>query len=56
VRHGKVSNFSYADGHAQVKKWVNPETLQLSGTSQPDRSAGHEDLFWLKTHIATPQN
>jgi len=56
VRHGKVSNFSYADGHAQVKKWVNSETLQLTGTSQPDRSAAHEDLFWLKTHIATPQN
>ncbi len=56
VRHGQVSNFSYADGHAAVKKWFNGETLALSGTSQPDRSADHADLFWVKMHIALPQN
>lgn len=56
TRHGQMSNFSYADGHAQVKKWFNGETMQLSGTSQQDRSGNHADLFWTKSHIATPQD
>jgi len=55
-RHGKVSNFSYADGHAQVRKWIDPETMALRGVSQADKSAGHIDLFWMKTHVALPQN
>jgi prepilin-type processing-associated H-X9-DG protein len=55
VRHGQVSNFSYGDGHAEVKKWLNGETMALAGTSQPDRSADHRDLYWLKAHVATSQ-
>lgn len=52
-RHGKISNFAFADGHAELKKWLNGETLTLSGVNQADRSAGHQDLMWMKEHIAT---
>jgi prepilin-type N-terminal cleavage/methylation domain-containing protein/prepilin-type processing-associated H-X9-DG protein len=54
-RHSGSSIFAYADGHSAARKWVNPETLQLSGVSQPDQSANHADLLWMKSHIATAQ-
>jgi hypothetical protein len=54
--HNHTSSvFSYADGHAAARKWVNSETLRLNGTSQPDQSGNHADLQWMKSHIATAQ-
>lgn len=55
IRHSGNSIFGYADGHSAARRWVNSETLKLSGVSQPDPSATHADLFWMKAHIAMPQ-
>jgi prepilin-type N-terminal cleavage/methylation domain-containing protein len=49
------SVFSYADGHAAARRWVNAETLRLKGTSQADQSGNRADLLWMKEHIATAQ-
>jgi prepilin-type N-terminal cleavage/methylation domain-containing protein/prepilin-type processing-associated H-X9-DG protein len=54
-RHSGNSIFGYADGHSAARRWVNPETLRLSGLSQPDLSPNHADLLWMKEHIATPR-
>ncbi|HLP78380.1 MAG TPA: prepilin-type N-terminal cleavage/methylation domain-containing protein [Candidatus Paceibacterota bacterium] len=52
-RHSGSSVFAFADGHSESRKWVNGETLRLSGVGVPDVSVNHADLFWMKSHIAT---
>ena len=49
--HGTTTAFSYADGHGQMRRWVNPETLKITSTGQADTSSDHADIIWLKTHI-----
>jgi prepilin-type N-terminal cleavage/methylation domain-containing protein len=51
--HGRMSVFSFADGHSEAKKWLDGATTTLVGTSIADPSPGHQDLLWLKSHIAT---
>jgi prepilin-type N-terminal cleavage/methylation domain-containing protein len=54
VRHGKTSVFSYADGASSTRRWIDAETLQLSGLGANDVSPDHGDLRWIQSHIATP--
>jgi prepilin-type N-terminal cleavage/methylation domain-containing protein/prepilin-type processing-associated H-X9-DG protein len=44
--HGKVSNFSYADGHAEGRKWVN------SKFNNPQLAEGN--AFWHNHNAALP--
>jgi prepilin-type N-terminal cleavage/methylation domain-containing protein/prepilin-type processing-associated H-X9-DG protein len=44
INHGHSSSFSFADGHAALKKWVN---VFLTGASGP---ATASDPVWLATH------
>jgi prepilin-type N-terminal cleavage/methylation domain-containing protein/prepilin-type processing-associated H-X9-DG protein len=57
VRHGDGTNVSFADGHADYKKWKGIETIQngreLSRTHQgagfvPTSSDGYQDLYWMQ--------
>jgi prepilin-type N-terminal cleavage/methylation domain-containing protein len=47
--HAHASSFSYADGHAQIHKWVD---VFLTGASGP---ANGKDPTWLDTHATVPQ-
>jgi prepilin-type N-terminal cleavage/methylation domain-containing protein/prepilin-type processing-associated H-X9-DG protein len=52
------SNFSFADGHAEFRKWVDGSTLQLTaytGAAAPftDNSRDHSDLLWVQNGMAT---
>jgi len=45
VNHGNSSSFSFADGHAQLHKWVDA-FLNIKSTW----SASEQDPAWLATH------
>ena len=48
------ANFSFADGHASFRKWVNGSTLAI--TSNPggnDAAADHADLRYVQSALAT---
>ncbi len=60
VRHGNGTNFSYADGHAEYKKWAAPETIEngqnsLSmrwvGSFLPETTDGKRDVYWVQMGI-----
>ena len=48
VWHSKGCNFSFADGHAEHRKWLDARTLALlSGGSQT--TPGNSDLQWMQS-------
>ena len=48
IRHGYGTTFSYADGHAAYKKWLDPDTWEAgrNGTAFPPADSGNEDIRW----------
>jgi prepilin-type processing-associated H-X9-DG protein len=51
-RHGGSASLSFADGHSELKKWVEPSTANLknpSGFSPAPKSGSqrNRDLQWL---------
>jgi prepilin-type processing-associated H-X9-DG protein len=47
--HNGAGGLSFADGHAEIKKWRDPKVLGITGTpswSPPGSLVG--DLDWLK--------
>jgi prepilin-type N-terminal cleavage/methylation domain-containing protein/prepilin-type processing-associated H-X9-DG protein len=46
-RHGSGAQCSYADGHAQNRRWVMPGTKSLKGLNAVTKP-GDRDLLWLK--------
>jgi prepilin-type N-terminal cleavage/methylation domain-containing protein/prepilin-type processing-associated H-X9-DG protein len=61
--HGRRSNFSFVDGHAETHRWTDnqfnnpsPEpTNWHDHTGNPARSSSLSDLAWLKEHAALRQ-
>jgi prepilin-type N-terminal cleavage/methylation domain-containing protein/prepilin-type processing-associated H-X9-DG protein len=51
-RHGGA-NFSFADGHSNFRKWINPETFRLSSNGSLDTSASRKDLRYVQSITAT---
>jgi prepilin-type processing-associated H-X9-DG protein len=51
--HGGAT-FSYADGHASFRKWVDGTTLKLnSNPGGNDTSTDHSDLRFVQNALAT---
>ncbi|MBP7050900.1 MAG: prepilin-type N-terminal cleavage/methylation domain-containing protein [Phycisphaerae bacterium] len=57
VRHGDGTNVSFADGHAEFKKWVGVDTIKLGRArvrghggsgAVPTSDDGFADLHWLQ--------
>jgi prepilin-type processing-associated H-X9-DG protein len=50
--HGKACGFSFADGHAELKKWRDPRTtppLVVNGEINDQiASPGNQDVVWLQ--------
>lgn len=53
--HNGAAGFSFADGHAETKKWTTPQLLQAPKANvtqdYPTRLSGfNQDVFWLMDH------
>jgi len=58
--HNRACGFSFADGHSEIKKWLDPRTMPaLSETSLVNdtfNSPYNKDIAWLQDHATRPQN
>lgn len=58
--HNGACNFSFADGHAAPKRWVDPRTTpplvsqQTFGSGASAASPGNPDVAWLQDHATRP--
>ena len=50
--HGTTTAFSFADGHGEMRRWVDSQTRTITTTGQADTSTDHADITWLKQHIS----
>jgi len=46
--HGGAGGFSFADGHSEFWRWLEPKTHSLQGVNQPVSEANDKDLWRLK--------
>jgi prepilin-type processing-associated H-X9-DG protein len=55
--HNRACGFSFADGHAEIHKWLNPVTCQpvtkTQGNSWPT-SIKSPDIAWMQQHSSVP--
>ena len=51
-RHGNYGQLSYADGHAAIMKWLEPDTQFLQGLNSQSSGFSHADKrqIWLTTY------
>jgi prepilin-type N-terminal cleavage/methylation domain-containing protein/prepilin-type processing-associated H-X9-DG protein len=58
--HNRACSFSFADGHSEIKKWMDPRTtppLSETGTiTDQFSSAYNKDIAWLQDHATRPVN
>jgi len=47
-RHGNAGQLSFADGHAEIWRWLEPTTMLLKGLNQPAHKPKDRDLRRLK--------
>lgn len=46
--HNDTGTFGFADGHAQLRQWQDPDTINMINSGMPDPNPnGNEDLIWL---------
>jgi prepilin-type N-terminal cleavage/methylation domain-containing protein/prepilin-type processing-associated H-X9-DG protein len=48
--HGDVSTFSFADGHAETHKWLDPGVIQAAR----DGAAGRSSFYWSGGNASNP--
>lgn len=60
-RHGGSATLSFADGHSEVKRWLEPSTAELKGPCQcpwppapPWGTQRNRDLKWLSDRYINP--
>jgi prepilin-type N-terminal cleavage/methylation domain-containing protein/prepilin-type processing-associated H-X9-DG protein len=52
IYHGGSSGIAFVDGHSEIHKWKDSNTLQ---TKMPGRSAqAPNDVFWMQDHATRP--
>jgi prepilin-type processing-associated H-X9-DG protein len=57
--HKSSTAFSFADGHAEMHRWVNGAVTTLGtldyahSTGVADPTTDHTDITWVKQHMAT---
>lgn len=60
--HSGAGSFSFADGHTQTKKWLDPRTIPPvltpvgSGYGANTASPNNQDLNWLQYHCTSKVN
>jgi prepilin-type processing-associated H-X9-DG protein len=58
--HNGAGGFSFADGHAEIKKWQDGNTLapvkHQAGTGCPDNEKySPDDIVWMQQRTSTRQ-
>jgi hypothetical protein len=57
--HHLACGFSFADGHSEIRRWVNMATtpnLNVNGSvGDFFSSPGNEDVAWLQDHATRPR-
>jgi len=51
--HSGACGFSFADGHAEIKKWRDPDTLALKVPANPK---GPTDVPWVQLRASAPKD
>ena len=51
--HNGACGFSFADGHAEIKKWRDPDTLAAHPPATP---MGPNDVPWVQLRASAPKN
>ena len=51
--HNGACGFSFADGHAEIKKWRDPDTL---AAHPPPSPIGPHDVPWVQLRASAPKN
>ncbi len=49
--HNGACGFSFADGHAEIRKWLDPDTLSKKIVSNPK---GPRDVPWIQVRTSAP--
>lgn len=57
--HGNSCGFSFADGHAEIHHWLEPDSIptavyQGGGASVATKYIGDPDIGWLASHTSAP--
>ncbi len=57
--HGGSGSFAFADGHSEIKRWLDPRTIPpiKPGIGYPDRfnSPNNVDIAWLQDRATRPR-
>lgn len=51
--HNGACGFSFADGHAEIKKWVDPDTLSKTIVANP---TAPNDVPWIQERTSAPKD
>jgi prepilin-type N-terminal cleavage/methylation domain-containing protein/prepilin-type processing-associated H-X9-DG protein len=51
IYHNGACGFSFADGHSEIKKWRDPDTL---ATVKPASPKGPNDVPWIQVRASAP--
>ncbi len=51
--HSGACGFSFADGHAEIKKWVDPDSLAAHIVANP---MGPRDVPWIQLRTSAPKD
>jgi prepilin-type N-terminal cleavage/methylation domain-containing protein/prepilin-type processing-associated H-X9-DG protein len=55
--HGRAGGFSFADGHSELHRWLDPRTtppLTPNGLPGQTSSANNVDVGWMQDHASRP--
>jgi len=57
VYHNQCSSFSFADGHAEIHRWLSGNFADLAGNEEDviyaAGQSGYNDTYWLVSHATT---
>lgn len=57
--HNKAGGLSFADGHAEIRMWIDPRTTPVlrpgQGIPLDVSSSGNRDLIWMQERSSAPR-
>jgi prepilin-type N-terminal cleavage/methylation domain-containing protein len=55
IYHNQATALSFADGHADFRRWREPQTFQLKWVPGSQPTANNQDILWLMEHATKPK-
>ena len=57
--HNRAAGFSFADGHSEIKRWLDPRTYPILKKGNPlplnVSSKNNPDVYWMMDHSTRPK-